>query len=236
MQRPDPESGNVIFFVLLAVVLIGLVTAAMRSGGLEGAHVDREQALMQATQVRQYAAELERGVVFILSGNASEMDLRFAHTDAHAEYGNDFSITPSFQVFHPQGGGAEYRLPPGGVNDGSKWEFYGNAALPGVGSDNGELVAVLPNMTEAVCTQINDMNGYDGGVVLSDPDPVCMNAGALFRFSNTDGISGNGDDYDSTPNAVPEGAAPNNFSLPAMEACVTCQDGTRHFYHVLHAR
>ena len=101
MKKPRPahsESGNVIFFILLAVVLIALVTAAIRESGQSANGVDREALAISESQVRQYASELERGVTFIINNGAGESDIRFAWTDASSDYG-DVTVNPPFQIF-----------------------------------------------------------------------------------------------------------------------------------------
>lgn len=223
-QNQTAQSGNVIFFVLLAVVLIGLVTAAVRSGG-DGANIDKENILLKATQVRQYAAELERGVGFIMQNGASESDLRFAHANATSDYG-DISTSSETQVFHRDGGAAEYRTAPTGINDGSQWEFYATSHLPRVGTSAADLVAVLPNVTEDFCDRINKMNGQDSAQPLDDATGGCINGGSSARFAT-------GNTYSGSPNTLDE----DSFtSLPATQACVECSDNSLHFYNVLLAR
>ena len=227
--KPNPESGNVVFFILLAIVLIGLVTAALRDSGMEGATIDAEQLTVNATRVKQYAAELENAAVIILTNGNSEMDIRFSHPDAPSDYGNDYNVTPFAQVFSPKGGGAEYRTPPPGINDGSPWEFFGHTAVPGAGGDKPELMAVLPNVTQAFCDKINQVDGYaatptDSGGAQTN----CLYGGDLLRFDN-------GTQYDDvTTNTTDAGS----FSVvPAMDGCVSCAaDGALHYFHVLHVR
>lgn len=248
MRTAHPESGNVIFFILLAIVLIGLVTAALRSGGIDDANIDRETVAVRAAEIRQYASELERATVFILSGNHSEQDLRFAHPDAPPEYGNDYSADePRRQVFAPEGGGAEYRLPPQDIltdpdgnpatspdADDIRWEFYGRTHIPGIGSEGGgtekaELTAVLPFVTAEFCTKINIINGLDGQPADTGGGAAtvnCIDSGSTMRFTS-------GATYSDPPNTVDD----TTFSTkPAMEGCVECDGGSLHFYHVLHAR
>ncbi len=224
-SRPG-ESGNVLFFILLGVVLIGLVTAAIRSGGGEGANIDREQAIIAASQVREFAALAEGGVIQILQNGISESDIRFAHPDAPSDYGS-ISSTPARQLFDRSGGGVEYRKPPAGANDGSRWEFYGKSSLPQVGSaSRGDLIAVLPAVAAGVCERLNAMNGLDPATQPEDPG-TCLNAGSAGRFK--DGVLYE----DSSPNTADD----TTFSIkPALEACVECADGKFYFYHVLIAR
>ncbi len=219
------ESGNIIFIILLAIVLIGMVTAALRSGGLESAGIDREDLTIKVSQVRQNAAEIERAVTFALNNGISEVDISFAHPDAPSDYGT-YGTNPQAEVFHPQGGAAAWREAPSGVlfSSGGHWEFYGATAIPGVGSDKADLVAVLPNVTEAFCDQINQINGQNP-TQPSDPG-ACVNGGSADRFKG----------------ATPFSVAPNTMDVPtftvvpAMESCVECAGGIYHYYHTLLAR
>lgn len=220
------ERGNVVFFVLIGIVLIALVTAAIRSGGGEGENIDREQRTIAASVIRGYASELERGVALMLQNGISENDIRFAHPDASSDYG-DVTDTPARQLFDRKGGGAEYKKPAPGVNDGSSWEFYGTTTLPEVGSPSrGDLIAVLPVVDKAVCAKLNSMIGYDPAIQPTDTG-TCLNGGAASRFNDSHRFN------DSSPNTLDE----TTFSLkPATEACALCADGKYYYYHVLIAR
>ena len=227
MAARRDESGNVFFFILLAIVLIGLVTVAIRSGNQGTSDVDRETDTTGAAQMRQFAGEVERGVTLILSGPVSETDIRFASPGAPSQYGTDPKVNAQAQVFSPQGGGAGYAKPPSGVNDGSKWEFYGNTALPNAGSDKPELIAVLPNVTAAICTKINRDDGYDEAITLNQSSG-CVNGGAASRFGNSAQYA------DSGAATLDPASFPS--SRPALDGCITCPNGTHHYFHVLHAR
>jgi len=245
------EAGNVLFIILLAIVLIGALTAAIQSSNrTEGSNIDAETLVIRASEVQRYASELERAVTYIMQSGKSESDLRFAHPNAHADYGDlSADADPSDQVFHVDGGGANYRTPPSGVNDGSAWEFYGGTHIPGMGtSSRAELIAVLPNVTAAFCDKINALNGQSA--ILPDPpgppedtgsgtasglDPgQCLNIGALGRFDNAQ-------QFYSTINSTDENSFtqdPNTTAArPAPQACVKCEVGPAyHVYHVLLAR
>ncbi len=230
-SESGPESGNVIFFILLAVALIGLVTAALRSGG-EGANIDRETVLIRASEVRQYASELERGVAFIMREGHSETDILFSHPLAHADYGV-ITNSPQTQVFDEVGGGATYRLPPSGITT-DNWEFYGNTHAIDVGANNPgderpDLMAVLPNVTKAFCDKINDMNGQTA--VPKEIGGGCPLHDTTLRFT-----SGAGNQYQDGAVNVLDNAVTSFSVRPAMQACVECPGPAYHFYHVLLAR
>lgn len=231
------ESGNVIFFILLAIVLIGLVTAAIRSSGTDGANIDSETLLIRATEIKQYAQELERGVTYIMQNGASESDIRFAHPDANSDYG-DINDTTSFQVFHRNGGGASYRTPANGVQVAvESWEFYGNTHAPYIGSNaspQADLIAVLPNVTAAMCDKINEMNGFDTSTQPIDTGVGnnCVKSSDSARFDDTT-------QFAAIPNEMDDSTfldSTTGAEKPAPQACVLCDDGTRNLYHVLYAR
>ena len=220
-----PESGNVIFFILLAIFLLGLVTAALRSTGIESAGIDREDVSIKVSQIRQNAGEYEHAVNLVMQNGISENDISFAALDAPSDYGT-YNSNPKAEIFNTGGGAARFRSAPSGINDGSGWEFYGNTAIPQMGTDAPELLAVLPNVTEDFCQQVNLINGQtaqqpiDGG--------GCVNAGAGLRF-------GSSSHFSAAPNTMDEAS----FTLkPAPEACVQCSAGstTYNYYHVLMAR
>lgn len=243
MTQAHTEKGNILFIILIAIALIGLLTVAIQSTSRpDGANIDKEQLSIRATEVQRYASELERAVMFIMQNGKSESDIRFAHPDAHADYG-DLSADgdPSDQVFHRLGGGASYRTPPADINDGSAWEFYGGTHLPGVGSDKADLIAVLPNVTQAFCNKVNALNDQTGtptdtgASAASGSDPGdCLNIGAAGRFDDSR-------QFYSTVNTVDETTFEQDEEASAarttLQACVVCDtDSSRHFYHVLMVR
>jgi type II secretory pathway pseudopilin PulG len=242
-QHRTAERGNMLFMILIAVVLIGILTAViMNTGGGESANIDEETLVLRTSEAQRYTSELERAVLFIVHNGHSESDIRFAHPDAASEYGDlSADVDPTDQVFHQDGGAANYKAPPEAINDGSPWEFYGGTALPGVGSDRADLVAVLPNVTAQFCARINRLDGQSGtptdtggslasGAAAGD----CVNMGEDGRFGDIR-------QFYATPNTTNTATFEQDPQVTgvrtALEACVHCAaDGKDHFYHVLLAR
>lgn len=240
--RRAGERGNVLFMILMAIVLIGLLTAAIQfTNRPEGANIDREQLLIRVGEVQRYASELERAVLFIVQENGkSESDIRFAHPEADADYGDLAADTDKKdQVFAREGGAAVYRTPPQGIQvTAAPWEFYGGTHMPQVGSSRPDLIAVLPNVTLQFCQKINEMNGLTGmptdtgaSAAAGSSAGDCLNVGALGRFDD-------GQQFYDPPGDTPNTTNEASFSRkPALQACVQCAlDGQYHFYHVLLAR
>lgn len=218
------ERGNVLIIILLAIALIGALTVALQGSG-QNQNIDRETLLLRVSEVQRYASELERGVNYIIQNGVSESDIRFAHPNAHADYGDlSADADKSDQLFDRVGGAAKHRAPPVNINDGSAWEFYGHTALAHVGSDEAELTAVLPNVTQGFCDALNKSVGY---TEQPEDSGVCIHGGAATRFSDST-------QFDGSPNTTEE----TTFSLkPSRQGCVQCtNDGSLHFFHVLMAR
>lgn len=223
-----PESGNIIFFILLAIVLIGLVTAALRSSGIESANIDREDLTIKVAQLRQNAVELQHAVNLVMQNGISEADISFADRNPAASAYGTYDDNPPAEIFNPKGGGAIWRSPPAGVNDGSAWVFYGSTRIPGVGTDRADLVAVLPNVTREFCDAINKINEQPVATPPADSG-TCLHGGSVFTPSGGYGDSGGNTMDETTFRQGPASAA------PAGQACVAC-GSAYHFYHVLLGR
>lgn len=223
------EQGNILFYILLGIVLLGALTVAVRNSGDGLDNIDREDMILKSTQVQRYARDLSLAVSGLIRDGISETDIRFAHPDAATEYGT-ITTDPENQVFASEGGKVSYTTPPNGVNDGSLWEFFGTSDIPQIGSDRAELIAVLPNVTEAFCYAMNSQLGFAQGTLPTDDatgtTPDCVMGASTDRFT--------GSFLDSTPNTLDE----TTFSrLPALQACVYCaSDSTYNYYYVLLAR
>ncbi len=246
-KHHQAQAGNVLFIILIAMVLIGVLTAAIQfTNRSDGSNIDQETMIIRASEVQRYASELERAVNYIIESGQSESALRFAHPDAPSDYG-DLSADPDTrdQIFASDGGGATYREPPEGVNDGSPWEFFGGTHIPGMGTGRAELVAVLPNVTQDFCERINMLKDqtlypWDGGTGLASGNGAGDNAGSCVNMGDNGRFVGA---FHNTPNTMDESTFEQDTSYspsvayPAAQACVTCNEGEiPHFYHVLLVR
>ncbi len=241
-DRRSGERGNALIIILTAIVLIGLLTAAIQytskpSGS--GSGIDKEKLVMDASRVRQYAMELEQAVSMIMQNGYSEVDIRFAHPDAHTDYGDlSADSDPGDQVFHRSGGAATYRKPPPGIQTtAGNWEFYGGTALPDVGTGRPELIAVLPNVTEAFCKKINEINGYNSTPQPSDTgagNSTSNNAGGCI-YGQAEARFDDAVQFYDEPSKTPNTVDAATFTMkPSLQGCAICErDGKYHFFHVL---
>lgn len=241
-MRPQ-QSGNILFIIMIAIFLIGTLTAVMTStDDSDSARIDDEILAIRASEVQRYASEIERAVRFVIQNGYSESDIRFAHTNAPSGYGSLGSDNRN-QVFAKEGGGAMPRPAPDQINNGAAWEYYGGTAVPGAGSDRADLVAVLPNVTKQFCEKINSMNGQPATIPIDDGMAAASPSGPgdCIFMNNADTRFGNSVQFYNIPNTMDEttfAQDPNTSTArTAMQACVMCaRDSKYHFYHVILAR
>lgn len=233
MQNPksnnNPESGNVLIYIIGAIFLIGLLTVILKGATTPGSGIDYEAMVLKASKVRSYAAEVERGVSYVLRNGHSETEISFAHPNAPSAYGS-YGSNPSAEVFNPQGGGAEWKDNDSTIQTSDEdWVFTATSDMNFVGdSNNMDLVAVLPYITEDVCLYINEQTGID-----SDPIENLDNFGDAYVLTPFSGSFAGGEVF--------LGDTPTEYK---MEGCAreaaggggSMPDGTMFYYKVLLAR
>ena len=228
-HHANTQNGNILFYVLLGIVLLGALTVALRNTNVGQDNIDKEDYILKANQIQKYGSDISSAVNILLENGLSEADIRFAHPDAASDYGT-ITTTPTQQIFAPSGGKANYRAPPEGVNDGSLWEFFATTRMPQIGSNKAELIAVLPNVTQGFCTVINDQLGFTKGSQPTDSatgtTPDCIMGSSSQRFT--------GSFSDTSPNILDS----TSFSrLPSLQGCAYCaSSSTYNYYYVLLAR
>lgn len=241
MKKKHPvvgESGNVLFLILIAVALFAALSYAITNTSRSGGDVNREKLELLASEIVQYAAQLEQGVrsISVLEGCADEsISFHLSGNPDLAGYEHG-AETDNCRVFHPQGGNVYFDNPPVNVNDGSDYFFYGGACVPGIGlgtgscasdsADNEELIMFLPNITLTACQIINEkMDLTARGAPPPQDQANAFDTGAPYTGSFSEG------------NAIADagGVLEGKFG-GCFEGGGTPAAGTYHFYQVLRAR
>lgn len=169
-MKKSSENGNALWFILVAIVLIGLLTVVVSRGG---SNVDQsgdvEQLRIKAGRILRYAKSFETAIQNMSLQGISENEISFENNDTATDYTNsncDTSTDPNYPsclIFGASGAGLTYTAPPTGSNDGSDWIFtaannVGTTAGP-VGTTSAvfgnDLLIMLPNINVSLCTQIN---------------------------------------------------------------------------------
>lgn len=164
MPMRHSQKGNALWFILVGIVLLAALTMLLtRSGDTVSQSADAERLRIGASQLMRYAKGIENAVDQMKLRGISEGQISFQNTITTANYTNAACTTPDCKIFDPAGGGQEYRDPPGGVNDGSEWIFTGANNIGTTANPIGttairtgnDLIALLPNVDQDLCVQIN---------------------------------------------------------------------------------
>ncbi len=164
------ESGNVLVYILIAVALFAAlgfaVSNMMRTSGTT---VSGEKDVVFASEALNYAKTMRDMVQFLrISKGCDENEISFERSPfdgSDSDYVNvsapsDFSC----HLFHPKGGAMGYQAGTKDINGAINWIFTGANDGQNVGNqcnmDNcADLIAILPNVTQALCRKINETLG-----------------------------------------------------------------------------
>lgn len=228
------QSGNVLWFILLAVALLGFLTMVIsRSGSNVDQSGDIEHIRVKAGQIMRYGKSIEAAIQNMRMQGISENDISFQNGTTSTDYTNGNCGNTDCRLFHTGGAGLSYQAPPSGTNDGSEWIFtgannVGTTAGP-VGTTaavtGNDLVMLLPNAKTALCIQIN----RELGVGTTGTIPTDATGIATTEFTGSFANALNLIDGDPTPFELNDESA-GCFTDTNADPDVT------YFYYVLLAR
>ncbi len=159
MKKDSKQSGNALWFILIAIVLLGALTVTLSRGGSSTDQTgDYEQQSIKVSQILRFSKSMEENIKKLqMLNSCSETDINFhdPKVPALAAYQRTPDTPDECKIFHAKGGGLAYQAPPAGVNDASAWIFNGETRICGMDSDRTEVAIILKNMKQKVCEQIN---------------------------------------------------------------------------------
>lgn len=175
-----PEKGSVVVWILVAIIMFAAlsvaVTRGMRGGG-EG-KIAEDMARARAIDIIQYGTALRGALQSLKIQSVPDTQVSF-ETPLLAGYANPTCTSDVCKVFGPGGGGIGYRAPQGDWLDPreaarplyGQWYFPAQLCVDGIGTgdatcdadgtDNEDLVAILPWLRKEICIQINEKLGID---------------------------------------------------------------------------
>jgi len=209
------EQGNALWFILIAIILLALLTSMMtRSGGSTNDTGEYERYSILANEILNYARNLENGYHMLLSRGCSENDISFEDDGSFVNPNSPSDY--SCHMFFPQGAGLEYwdvtgidQVYPSNVTTvGSFWDasvrsrwFFASHGMSH--TDAGEpnvmdMHVQLSPLSDSLCKAINNIVGVtntggdvpDGSSQEQGGGGFTGNFGPTYnnrRFSNTAG-------------------------------------------------
>ena len=165
-KNREHEHGNILFLVLIAAALFAALSYVVTQSSRSGGDAEREKARLDAAEILNYATALQSSVGRMIIGGCALGTINFEN-----DYDGTLHVNPNApadrkcNVFDPPGGGVAAKKPEPGWATDSRFYYAGSAALSGVGltcasSNCAELVLVLRGISQALCKQLNELNGY----------------------------------------------------------------------------
>lgn len=242
-MKTHKQSGNALFFILIAIFLLGGLTVLLsRTGSQSEDTGSSEQAMIAATRILRETSGIKNAVHQMLSRGCSESNFSF-ETPGLPRYANTSApADKSCHLFEPQGGGLNYKfLPDSYLNKSYStapyygyWVFMGRICIDNIGPNGGnnckssvknpnDLLVVASFIQKDICVAINRTLGHNWATIPSEPNTPWPAAYA-------EGLYGTNYKYDPTP-------YPGMTSLLSGKeaACfeTTSVPGTYHFYQIL---
>lgn len=205
-KNKSDQSGNVLFYILIAVSLLAALSYAVSQGNRGSlSTVNEEKAKLLASEIIEYGNVMGSAVSQLRLRGIKDSELCFddpawgVSDYNHAECTDDLN-----KIFHISGGGLTWAEPPADAMDSSAtpdnlWHIYGDNEINLVGTTCGaascaDLILVVDELSEAVCIQINDSLGVDNP---SNVPPTDLDMGetrytGTFSYSETIGDEAGG--------------------------------------------
>lgn len=165
------ERGNVLVYILLAIVLIAALSYAVSSTSrhTNTQTVSDGQASTFATEILTYANAAASAAAKLKLRGCTDAQFSFENGTVAGYTNAGAPADESCHVFAPPGGTITWTTPPSGMNDGTAWFYTGAAVVhndAGVFSTNvagnADLIMMLFGLPQSVCTKINTRLGITG--------------------------------------------------------------------------
>ncbi len=162
------QSGNALWFILLAVALFGILTATVSSNMSQVEQTgSKEQNRIKALALIRYAKEIEAGVQRMYLNGVSENDLDFVQMNA--TYNNPNCNSDECDVFAVSGGGVQLRAPEdilGNAASSTDWQLTDDNRVYRLGCDEHsfdctELLLLIKHIPTAICLEVNSALGIE---------------------------------------------------------------------------
>lgn len=152
------EGGNAMIYVLLALALIGILTASLVSQDSTGGDdLSKDQVTFQMNEILTYASDAQASVDRMIMGGVDAGSIDFVRPNA-----SSFNTAPNgSKLFHPAGGGLNYKSgepeiftgmstpPPAG------WYIVRFNNLEWTPTATQDIMAVAYQISQPVCAAIN---------------------------------------------------------------------------------
>ncbi|MET4133007.1 type II secretory pathway pseudopilin PulG [Porphyrobacter sp. MBR-155] len=180
------QKGNALFLILIAVALFAALSYAITTSSRGGSNSNRENILISAAEITQYAGALQSAITRMrLVNGCADTTISFwtdtngdgAATAADTYYNPTAPTDFSCHVFHPVGGGVAPQSAPALARLSDDFSYNGGHPVIDVPTptppNTAELLLALRDINRDVCLEINKAVGVplSAGDAPQEPDP-----------------------------------------------------------------
>ena len=198
--KQNNQSGNILLFILIAILLIGLLTLSLtRSNNSTNETGSYELQQITISNFLRYSKTLENGITQLMARGCGENDISFENSNVSGYENPNAPSDNSCHLFEPEGAGLEWQTPDNKVSA-LPYGIYGDHVVHGVGSTdsplsnaNADLILVLPDVSASLCAAINlQVDNGVTGIPEDRGDSISDGTERKFigTFSADDDISG----------------------------------------------
>ncbi|NCT40130.1 MAG: hypothetical protein GW778_00505 [Alphaproteobacteria bacterium] len=159
MMDHNPQSGNVLFYILIAVALLAALSFAVSNSG-QGRNdmISEERARLVAAEILEYADIVSTAVSQTKLRGYSDTEISFENSKI-AGYTNANCTDDICKIFSLSGGAINYAVPNSLTTNASnpEWIFSANQDIFGTNTTDGDLAIYLNNIRPEICKQINGL-------------------------------------------------------------------------------
>ncbi len=165
----SPESGNILFYILVGVMLLAALSFAVTQGSRDNTqNLNQDKQRLLATEIIDYGDTVKKAVDTLRLRGVPLMSLSFADSGLAAAYGTP-GTNPPDEIFNTAGGAAVYKDVTPDALDGvatQSYVFTAKNEIKDVGSTCAadactELIMMLPSLKKDLCIAINTILGVD---------------------------------------------------------------------------
>lgn len=185
----NSQSGNVFFYILMAIVLFAALSYAVSQGNRGNTSMlTDQQAKLVAQEVIEYAQTVAGAVQKLKLRGCSDTQISFENTVETGYTNTNAPTDKSCHIFDLNGGSINYN------NGLGVWLITGNLKIQGVGSSTTNLNLILPSVAQSTCENINNflsesapttIDGYSGTVATFDGDASSYTAATTPTIGDT---------------------------------------------------
>ncbi len=169
MNAPSSaQSGNVFFYIFVAVALLAALSFVVAEGSRTTAQsLTSDKLNLASSEIIDYGSVIAKAATQLRLRGVLPEQISFAHPDHNAAYGT-IDTNPPYEIFNSAGGGIVFRAPPADAltqaSAGAPFRFAGNIEIDQVGSSCAnaacsELLMFVDGLREDICGRINELVG-----------------------------------------------------------------------------